>query len=157
MRTALITVGDKQQVVLQPENKQEHRILQMLLEGNKEVQVKGSQLEVTEYGGLVAKPQPTYHRVDPDRPAPVIIQVQPEEPKPKPTRNPDVLVVDVYELKKALVLMHERRQNLDSGTGEFDANVQSRATADHKEIQDCLMLMRSTTGLEPNPYLAQGC
>lgn len=155
MRTALITVGDKQQVVLQPENKREHRILQMLLDGNNEVQVKDSELEVTEYGSLVPKPQPTYYEQYKDRPTPVIIQVQPEAPMEKPVRNPEVLVMTKGELAAILRKAHARTMGIDPFDPHLGEKVLEMAEQEKGRLLIALEELRAMGGNspEPDPYL----
>lgn len=157
MRTALITVGDKQQVVLQPENKREHRILQMLLDGTKDVHVAQTDVEVTAEGSLAMREKPLYYS-DKEQLEAVMIQVQPAAPivmKAPPERNPDVLVMTHGELEHALAMKLGRK----SDVYPFDQNDKSRevlkkAHKDYIELIAALDKLREEN-TEPHPYLAQ--
>jgi hypothetical protein len=157
MRTALITVGDKQQVVLQPENLREHRVLQMLTEGNKDIQVMESELEVTEHGSLSPKPTDQWHQQHKDRPKPVMIQVQPDIPMrvQPPERNPDVLVMTKGELEAILRMMHAKNMSRDPFDPEFGAEILERAQQEKGRLLAALDELRAMAGnyREPSPYL----
>lgn len=143
MRTALITSGEKQQVVLQPENTREHRILQMLLDGEKEVTVMQSTVSVDGHGNITAVQRAQFYDEHKAHPMPVMVQVQPAAPV---QRDLSVIVVRKETLQELLRRIHNMRQGLDPMAE--DANTRSRAKADYDE------LIGSLEGfVEPNPYL----
>lgn len=155
MRTALITVGDKQQVVLQPENKQEHRILQMLLAGEKDIQVMASELSVTGHGSVVPYVKGQFYDPHREDPTPVMIQVQPAAPQVKPERNPDVLVMTKGELAGILRMAHAKTMGIDPFDAHLGEKVLEMAEQEKGRLLAALEQLREMGGTtsEPNPYL----
>ncbi|HRH68899.1 MAG TPA: hypothetical protein PLB89_05260 [Flavobacteriales bacterium] len=112
MRTALITVGDKQQVLLQPENLREHRVLQMLKMGGADISVQDAEYGISAQGSLQQAEQPTsYCEATREKLKPVLIQVQPGMAQ---IPDPDVVVFTKAELNEAMAAMCLQNKGLDA-------------------------------------------
>ena len=159
MRTVLITSGEKQQVVLQPENTKEHRILQMLLDGEKEVTVQGSPVSVDGHGNITAVQRAQFYDEHRAHPMPVMVQVQPAAPVDAvkaPQRNPEVLVLTRQELGAVIRMMHAKSAGIDPLEATTIADrILELAEKDKDKFMSALEELRNMGGWmeEPNPYL----
>jgi len=109
MKTALITTETKQQVILQPENLREHRVLQMLMLKHADIQVAECELEITEHGTLRKWQQQSYG----EKLTPLLVQVQ----KALPT-DPEMITLSKDELTELLEYMRVEPGHLEANTTE---------------------------------------
>lgn len=110
MKTALITTETNQQIILQPENLREHRVLQMLTLKNADIQVSASELEITDNGSI--QKRETNWRDSGEKPTPLLVQVQDAGPFSK---EPGLISLTKEELQDVIVrLPLERNEEFNA-------------------------------------------
>lgn len=146
MRTALITLDHKQQIILQPENLREHHVLQMLLLKHADILVRESELEITEHGALRKCQQW-------QKQTPLLVQVQGPAPV---MANPEAVVLAKSEVRNILFSLLSMSPDWPGGKSNESDKARAETMLDSAVafFLDRLKDIRETQGIPaPKPFL----
>lgn len=149
MKTALITLDHKQQIILQPENLREHHVLQMLLLKHADIQVQESELEITEHGALRKWQQTSYGQ----KQTPLLVQVQGPAPV---MANPEAVVLAKSEVRNILFSLLSMSPDWPGGKSNESDKARAETMLDSAVafFLDRLKDIRETQGIPaPKPFL----